>query len=376
MYTIEQHRLLVSDQFCQGRYRQAIFQTVKAGDLVLDLGTGTGIHALFACQAGAKKVYAVEQGEIIELAKEISRANGFQDRIGFIQGLSSQVKLPEKVDVIVTNLGFGGTLSFLIDMRERFLKEDGAVIPAAMELFCVPLEWPAVYDEMVAFWSRDHYGMNFSPLHQVAINEGHGRNFTADRFLAEPRSVSRLDLRRATTTRIGGEVSFHASKQGTLHGLGVWYTLWLGADIAVSTAPPLELLSPPWGQSFFPIERPVELQGGDRIAVRMKAFAFTTAEVVWTWEVRVEGAALKAAFTHSTFQGVPLSRESLHKQAPSYTPPLSPLGQAARLTLHLCDGKTPLSEIEREVFRLHSALFRTQQDAAAFVAKVLREFGT
>ena len=376
MYTIEQHRLLVSDQLCQGRYRQAIFQTVKPGDLVLDLGTGTGIHALFACQAGAQKVYAVEQGEIIELAKGISRTNGFQDRIVFIQGLSSEVKLPEKVDVIVTNLGFGGTLSFLIDMRERFLKGDGTVIPAAMELFCVPLEWPAAYDELVAFWSRDHYGMDFSPLHQVALNEGHGRNFTAERFLAEPGSVGRLDLRTATATRIGGEASFHASRPGTLHGLGVWYTLWLDGGVVVSTAPPLELPSPPWGQSFFPIERPVEVQGGDRIAVRMKAFAFTTAEVVWTWEVRVEGAALKAAFTHSTFKGVPLSRESLHKQAPSYTPPPTPLGQAARLTLDLCDGKTPLGEIEREVFRLHNALFRTQQDAAAFVAKVLREFGT
>jgi type I protein arginine methyltransferase len=376
MYTIEQHRLLVSDQLCQGRYRQAIFQTVKPGDLVLDLGTGTGIHALFACQAGARKVYAVEQGEIIDLAKEISRANGFHDRIVFIQGFSSQVKLPEKVDVIVTNLGFQGTLSFLIDMRERFLKEGGTVIPAAMELFCVPLEWPAVYDELVEFWSRDHYGMNFSPLYQVAINEGHGRNFTVERFLAEPRSVGRLDLRTATATQIGGEVSFHASRRGTLHGLGVWYMLWLNGDIALSTAPPLELPSPPWGQSFFPIERPVEVQDGDRITVRMKAFAFMTAEVVWTWEVRVEGAALKVAFAHSTFQGVPLSRESLHKQAPNYTPLPSSLGQAARLTLSLCDGNTPLGEIEREVFRLYSTLFRTQQDAAAFVAKVLREFGT
>jgi protein arginine N-methyltransferase 1 len=376
MYTIEEHRLLVSDKLCQGRYRQAIFQTVKAGDLVLDLGTGTGIHALFACQAGAKKVYAIEQSEIIDLAKGISRANGLQERIVFIQGLSPQVKLPEKVDVIVTNLGFRGTLSFLIDLRERFLKEDGTVIPAAMELFCVPLEWPAVYDEMVEFWTRDHYGMNFSPLHHVAINEGHGRNFTADRFLAEPRSVGRLDLRTATATQIGGEASFHASRQGTLHGLGVWYTLWLDGDIAVSTAPPLAHPSPPWGQSFFPIGRPVEVQVGDRIAIRMKAFAFTTAEVVWTWEVRVEGDAREATFTHSTFQGLPLSRESLRKQAPSYTPLPTPLGQAARLILDLCDGKTPLGEIEQEVVRLHSTLFRTPQDAVAFVAKVLKKYVT
>jgi protein arginine N-methyltransferase 1 len=376
MYTIEEHRVLVSDQLCQERYRQAISQTVKGGDLVLDLGTGTGIHALFACQAGAKRVYAVEQSEIIDLARGISRANGFQDKIVFIQGLSSQVKLPEEVDVIVTNLGFRGTLSFLPEIRERFLKAGGTVIPEATELFCVPLEWPVAYDELVEFWSRDQYGMTFAPLHQVAVNEGHGRNFTEDRFLAAPSSVGRLDLRTVTATQIGGEACFHVSRRGTFHGLGVWYTLWLNGDIAVSTAPPLAHPSPPWGQSFFPIERPVQVRPGERITVKIKAFSFTTAEAVWTWEVRVEGDGRAATFTHSTFQGLPLSRESLRKQAPDYTPSPTPLGHAARLVLDLCDGETPLAEIEREVVRSHSTLFRTPQDAAAFVARVLRKYAT
>ncbi len=374
MDTGHQHRLLVSDKLCQSRYRQAIFQTVRAGDLVLDLGTGTGIHALFSCQAGAKKVYAVEQGEVIELAKEISRANGLEDRIVYIQGLSSQIEIPEKVDVIVTHLGLRGILSSLIDVRERFLKKGGTVIPAAMELLCVPLEWPAVYDELVDFWSRDHYGINFSPMRQVAVNEVHGENFTEDRFLAGPVSLGRLDLRKAMETRIGGEATFHALRQGILHGVGVWYTLWLDEDTSLSTGPPLVLPSPPWGQSFYPIERPVEVQRGDRIDVRMKASAFTTAGVVWTWEVQVEGCESKTTFTHSTFNGLPLSRESLHKQAPSYRPPLTPRGQAGRLTLNLCDSKTSLGEIEQEVFRQFGTLFQTQQDAATFVARVLRKY--
>jgi protein arginine N-methyltransferase 1 len=374
MDTVQQHCLLVSDKLGQSRYRKAIFKTVKAGDLVLDLGTGTGIHALFSCQAGAKKVYAVEQGEIIEQAKEISRANGLEDRIVFIQGLSSQVELPEKVDVIVTHLGLRGILSSLIDVRERFLKKGGMVIPAAMELFCVPLEWPAVYDDLVDFWSLDHYGINFSPMRQVAVNKVHGKDFTSDNFLAEPVSLGRLDLRKATDTRIGGEATFHALRKGILHGVGVWYTLWLDEDTSLSTGPPLVLPSSLWGQSFFPIERPVEIQREDHIDVKMKASAFKTAGVVWKWEGQVEGSGSKTTFTHSTFNGLPLSRESLHKQAPDYTPPLTPLGQAGRLILNLCDSKTSLSEIEQEVCRQFSILFQTQQDAATFVARVLRKY--
>jgi predicted RNA methylase len=43
-------------------YQQTIFETVKNGYVVVvDLGTGTGIFAFFACQAGAKRVYAIEK---------------------------------------------------------------------------------------------------------------------------------------------------------------------------------------------------------------------------------------------------------------------------------------------------------------------------
>ncbi|MEE8074192.1 MAG: hypothetical protein V3T60_01045 [Candidatus Binatia bacterium] len=65
MDTVQQHCLLASDKLGQSRYRQAIFQTVKAGDLVLDLGTGTGIHALFSCQAGAGRGFLKRAAPVI-----------------------------------------------------------------------------------------------------------------------------------------------------------------------------------------------------------------------------------------------------------------------------------------------------------------------
>ena len=54
--------------------------------IVLDVGCGTGILSMFASQAGAKHVYAVDCSSIIEQAQQIIDINGFTDKITLIKG--------------------------------------------------------------------------------------------------------------------------------------------------------------------------------------------------------------------------------------------------------------------------------------------------
>lgn len=63
---------------------------------VLDVGTGSGILAIWCAQAGARKVYAVEATKMADHARELVKGNGVEDIVEVIEGSMEDVVLPEK----------------------------------------------------------------------------------------------------------------------------------------------------------------------------------------------------------------------------------------------------------------------------------------
>jgi predicted RNA methylase len=71
---------------------------------VLDVGSGTGILSIFAAQAGAKKVFAVEASNLAELSREIVKENDFSAIIEVANCKIEDFKLPagmNQVDIII-----------------------------------------------------------------------------------------------------------------------------------------------------------------------------------------------------------------------------------------------------------------------------------
>src|SRR5690242_14709094 len=98
------HREMIFDEVRTSAYARAISLAVKDGDVVVDVGTGTGLLALLAVKAGAKRVYAIEKTSIIDVARANANKLGVAGRIEFIRDDSRNARLPEKADVIVSEV--------------------------------------------------------------------------------------------------------------------------------------------------------------------------------------------------------------------------------------------------------------------------------
>ena len=296
---INYHLSMLVDETRTGAYSQAISRVVKPGDVVVDVGCGSGILSFFACRAGARRVHAIESEPVINIAELVAAKNGFQDRITFYNASSFNVELPEPADVIVTEtmgtFGFEeGILGSLTDARQRFLKTGGRLVPHGVDLFLVPVELPQFYEHVVDFWVNRCQGFDFSPVRHLTVNNFHPLKLHEGTFLGDPLRVQEIEFGETTQTEVKAGFTIHARRQGWLHGLAGWFNAELIPGLSISNGPRDKASH--WGLAFFPIDRPVSVDRGNRIDVEMSS---SQNGEYWNWNVSVNGLR----FEHSSTKG-------------------------------------------------------------------------
>jgi SAM-dependent methyltransferase len=122
-------------------FRDAIRAVVRPGDIVVDVGAGSGILSFFAAEAGAARVYAVEIDPVsaAALRQSIELNPAIADRICVVEGDAALVDLPRSVDVVVAEIIETGLLDeqqvpVLNALRRRgVIAEDTRLVPCTYE---------------------------------------------------------------------------------------------------------------------------------------------------------------------------------------------------------------------------------------------------
>jgi SAM-dependent methyltransferase len=372
---LAEHRGYLADTARLDAFERALAAVVRPGARVLDLGSGTGVLGLLACRAGAGHVYAVDGSAMLAVARGVLRANGVEDRVTFLRAHSQRVTLPEQVDVVVADqLGAwgveAGLLEAFADARARHLVPGGALVPGRLRMVVAPAEHPGVWSE-VAFWDEGPAGIDLASVGPMARNARYFTTASPNDVLGPPGVVADADPGDPGALPVHGRVRLTIERPGTLHGLAGWFEAELVPGVTISNSP-LAADRLARSHTFLPVAAPVAVGPGHEVAVEVVA---DPREGTYRWTVTVQDStgAVVASSSHSTLEGMPLTREDLARTRPDATPRLTPDGEARATVLALCDGRRQLHEIEDQVLARHPDLFSDRARAASFVGRVLRD---
>jgi protein arginine N-methyltransferase 1 len=297
---IEVHRTMICDRVRTEAFQRAIDSVVHPGDIVLDVGAGTGILSLFAARAGAARVYAVERTTVAVMAQELAVANGVAEIVQVIHGDVMDVELPERVDVIVSEWlgGFGideGMLVPVISARDRWLKPGGVMIPRSVTAWTA-LVHDRYLGETVGFLQDNPYGLRLEGLVEMTVNEisysGTFRHLAESDRRSEP---SRLWTTEADVIPIEqaqapheAEALLHVRDPGTANALALWFS----ADLAPGTSLSVGPGDPPthWGMTTAPLRSPVELTPGMVVRARVRTAPARPMGTWTSWAIALPGA--------------------------------------------------------------------------------------
>ena len=373
-YDLAGYGKMIQDRIRTSAHQQALARAIKPGDVVVDLGAGTGLLTLHACRLGAKLVHAIEPNPIIQVAREIVQANGFSDRVAFHQAMSFDVKLPQPANVVVTDPR--GVLplqeraiSTIIDARRRLLKPGGVLIPQRDTIWAALVQAPDIYHEDYDnAWRSANDGFDMEAARRRNINNFGRHHLELNQLLSKPVRWLLLDYRLIENASACGRVEFQVERPGTAHGFALWFDSELINGVSISNCPgQAELI---YGQLFFPFQEPLPVLVNQTITVDLRA-DLVASDYTWQWTTQTVSATspekIERLYHQSSLFSNVLGPEQLRKMSDQHIPSLKEEGVVHMRALELMNSRRPLGQIAEAMSAEFPKRFSSPDDALGFV---------
>jgi len=371
---------MITDEPRMQAYVEALTRAVFPGCVVLDIGAGTGIFSMLACQLGADEVHAVEPDDSIQVARAVAAENGFSHRISFHQSISTKLDISKRADVIISDLR--GVLPLLqhhipsiIDARERLLAPGGCLIPQADDLYAALVDSPELYRSYEEPWLRNNYELDLLAGRKHVTSSWRKVYLKNEQLLVTPEHVATIDYNTIESPDINRQLQWTIEHEGTCHGLAVWFDATLSEDSGFTNAPGQPELI--YGQAFFPWQDAVKLERGDVVNVEISA-KLINGSYTWLWSAKVYAGGrsekIKVNFNQSSFFASPFSLEGFRKQEAAYVPSLDHMGEIDFFLLSLMDGSNTLEEIAHQATERFPDHFKSWKNALARAGELSKKY--
>ena len=259
-------------------FRQRLRRRCAPDDLVLDIGTGTGLLAMMAARAGAAEVVACEMvPDLAELARVVIAANGYGPQVSVVGKRSSDmavgVDLPRRATLLVSEifdaLVIGeGALQAFRHAWEHLLDPEARIIPAGAIVWGQLAEVPRL---KAMHPLRALNGFDLSALAWHALEKQfYPVQLDAEAWtpLSEPVEVIGFDFRRPIAPRQDWSFPVPVTRTGMLQALVLWLELRLDEQHTLSSGPGGHARH--WNPIVFLFDAEPAVTKGEQVTVRAR----------------------------------------------------------------------------------------------------------
>ena len=238
-------------------FEEAIASTVNKDDIVIDIGTGSGIMALFAARSGAKEVYALEYDSYLaKIANNNFKNNNFQNIKELLAGDARGFKYPEdlKFSVVVMEMLTTGMVDEYQVQAINNLHKQNKVSSETKFI-------PQVQNTFVSLVnsSSDMYGLKLKMVKHLWNNLSQNLRPVV---MSENELLNSVDFRKPSGDICDVEISLIANKDGLVNGILLTSETVLTDSIVLKDT---ETLNAP---VIVPIDD-IEVKKGDVLKIRV-----------------------------------------------------------------------------------------------------------
>src|SRR4029077_6359039 len=150
--------------------------------------------------------------------------NGYSDRIHFMRGDSRQMHLPERVNVIVSDVRgvlplFSQAVGTLEDARVRFLAEGGRLIPQRDVLCVAVVQLSKPYEQLTTGWELTGQQIDLSSGLPLILNSIYRQKLQPEHLLSEVRQWHTLNYDTGAKTSAQARIELPILRGDVGHGL-------------------------------------------------------------------------------------------------------------------------------------------------------------
>lgn len=276
------HTAMLNDKVRTQTFINAINEVVKEGDVVVDIGTGTGVLAIAAARAGARKVYAIEVSLMADVAQAVINSTEVASKITIVRGWSTQVELPEKADVLVSEIIGDDPLTESIlpiykDARRRLLKPGAKILPKGIKIFGVPVEISGevsknkvLRNEYLESW-KNWYGIDFRALKNLTAPRSAPilklSTTQAEKIKNKGDSMLLADIDFSIFEEVGVSNSITGKATHPFNGLLIYFELDMGTNV-LTTHPQFADKTNHWLNPVWYLPQAEEIKTGGNFTIK------------------------------------------------------------------------------------------------------------